>query len=523
MAAVAAAFVLIALAIYQPALRGTPASDDVLIFDNPYLRDTSVGALASWFDPRSLANVSIANYAPVQALTHVLALHVFGDATLGHHLINVVLHGVVCALFAALLAAHALPPAVARAAGLLLLVHPASVEAVAWISQTKTPLSLAFALAALLALPRRPALATALFAAGLLAKAQVAFVVPTAWTLAWAKSSRRDLAVGLLWLALGVGFAAVELPVFRGSGEYEVPALAADRGRHLLYVLAIAGRYVAMAVSLGLSTFHEPELPESLADGWVLLGLTACVGSIARAAIVLARRRVEGAYWVWLAATFAPISQVFPFLHGLADRYLYFMLPALLGAGALAAFGGASSPERRARLARGMVAAALALSAVLGWGSHERARVWRHEEAVMVDAALHYPDGIYANLLRSRQAAADGDVSRSVAALRAAHARGWNWSPILMAHPAWAGVLHHPEFRALLAELGAGLERELEGRLVLTQAEWMTLAQSRIWQQDLDGARDALRRALEQGGPLDASVRKGIEELERSRASQGGR
>jgi hypothetical protein len=51
----------------------------------------------------------------------------------------------------------------------------------------------------------------------------------------------------------------------------------------------------------------------------------------------------------------------------------------------------------------------------------------------------------------------------------------------------------------------------------------MTLAQSRIWQQDLDGARDALRRALEQGGPLDASVRKGIEELERSRASQGGR
>ena len=74
------------------------------------------------------------------------------------------------ALLVPLLRRSGLPAVTALVGGAFFLLHPANVEAAAWISQVKSTASLSFALLALLALERRPALATACFAAALLAK-----------------------------------------------------------------------------------------------------------------------------------------------------------------------------------------------------------------------------------------------------------------------------------------------------------------------------------------------------------------
>ena len=83
----------------------------------------------------------------------------------------------------------------------------------------------------------------------------------------------------------------------------------------------------------------------------------------------LARRELEAAFWVAAAASFAPVSQVFPFLNPVADRYLYCILPGLIGGAlcwgreralrrapraALAARGARRRGGRRGALARGL-------------------------------------------------------------------------------------------------------------------------------------------------------------------------
>ena len=64
-----------------------------------------------------------------------------------------------CVLLIALLIATRVPRVATLLAGLLFAVHPANVEAVAWISQLETDAALAFALGAVLSQRRHPALA----------------------------------------------------------------------------------------------------------------------------------------------------------------------------------------------------------------------------------------------------------------------------------------------------------------------------------------------------------------------------
>ena len=75
--------------------------------------------------------------------------------------------------------------AVCAGLGALFLLHPANVEASAWISQTKTTLALALSLGALLLFPSRPGLSLVTFTLGLLTKASAAFALPMAAVFVW--------------------------------------------------------------------------------------------------------------------------------------------------------------------------------------------------------------------------------------------------------------------------------------------------------------------------------------------------
>jgi hypothetical protein len=510
-------FLAAAFAVHAPALRGTFLSDDFgYIVTNPWIQTPSLANLKAILDPWGDPAAYTINYAPVHLLLHSLQWTLFGADTLGYHVTNVALHAATSLLLGVLLLRTGLPRSFALFGAALFLLHPANVEAVAWIFQLKTIVALLLALAALLALPTRPGTASVLFALALLAKAQASFAIPVAAALAWTQPAGAPRRWGwiALWTLLFGLYALPEFAGFQRYGELGQP-LHEDAGVRLRSIVAFGARYLVMAATgFGVSAFHEPPLALSPLDPWWLLGLAAGAALAARTISCLARRRVEGAFWLWAAAAWAPVSQLFPFLYPMGDRYLYFILPGLLG-GALFWAAGAARRLRDPAPALRVAAAAAALALLVGFGlaSHARARVWRSEASLAADAAVHYPHGISASLIRARDAARQRDVAGSVAALRAAAARGYDGFLALGSDPSYAPLRAEPEFQAVVAELAARwLDRNLLNRDP-TQADLRMRGLAHLARGDLEAAAAALEAALVAGGPHDAAVREDLRRL----------
>jgi hypothetical protein len=510
-------FTALVLLVYRPALQGPFISDDVgYIGANPYTASLSLENVVTILDPRGDARMFTANYAPVHLLLHALERQIFADAVLGYHLVNVFVHAANATLLAALLAGSGLPLGWALAGAVLFAVHPANVEAVAWISQLKTSGALALSLGALLAWPRRAGLATGLFALALLTKASAAFALPMAAALTWARGGDRRQWLWLgAWAALLVLYAIPQTAAIGTAGGARVPAFA-DPAVHARTVVAVGARYLLMAVtSLGVSAFQEPAPARSWLDPWWLAGLV-CGGLLAwRALACLRRRELEAAWWIAAAASFVPISQIFPFPIPVADRYLYFILPGLLG-GALLALRARPLPLAAARV---LAASAVGLCLLFAFHASARARLWRSEQFLYLDAARHYPDGATAHYLRARRAARAGDLATVVAGLRSAAERGLDTYEAVLADPAFASVRGEPEFLAAVREMAGrwlAAARQWEDP---TQAQLRAVARAHLVRDEIDEAEAALERALAAGGPQQERVRR---ELAALRQRKGG-
>lgn len=517
-----AVFAALATAIYARALHGPFVSDDFgYLVTHPYTEPLSWANVVAMFDPWGPAKLYTANYAPLHLLFTALERHMFADAMLGYHLVNVGVHAANAALLVALLRRAGVPGVAAVLGGGFFLVHPANVEAVAWMSQLKTSASLAFALGAWLAVERRPALATGLFAASLLTKASGLFLLPTAAAWLWVRGAppRRLAWVGG-WTVLAALYAVPQFASFQHLGQVDVAAFA-DPAVHVRTVFATAMRYLVMAAtSAGVSAFQEPPPATSWLDPWWLGGAAACAVLGARTVAGLRARppRVEAVFWIAAAAAFAPVSQVFPFLNPVADRYLYTALPGLVGGALLAGaslWRAAPAPLRPSRAGVAAALAACAALGLLGLRSAGRARLWNHETLLLLDAARHYPDGGTAHFLEARAAAGRGDVDAAVAALRVAAERGVDRFQALRSDPGLAPIRDAPAFRAFLAELAGRYIELAHRRGATTQAELRMLALAHLERGEDDQAARALERALEAGGPLDAVVREELAEVRR--------
>jgi hypothetical protein len=506
----------LALAVYAPSFNGPFLSDDLFyVAHNPYVHDLDAANVLAMFSPRSRATAFVHNYAPLHLLLHGLEWQFFGATTTGFHVVNVLLHALASVLLGAVFVRAGLPRSVSAGAALLFLLHPANVESVAWISQAKSPLSFALVMGALLAHPRRPALGALLFGLSLLAKPTAAFALPVAGLLDWTREGRVRWRWLVLWGVLLAGYFVAEYWVHQLNAAKPIDA---DWTVRLRTSAAIAARYVWMSMtSLGVSAFHEPEPVRSWLDPLWLAGAALGCAVAVRCFVALRRKSPEVAFWVWAIAAYLPISQLFPFLHPMADRYLYFILPGLMGGAYFAARDIAANVPSRVASQPSLLRAAMAVAVVLGivFGAHafHRASLWGSPERLFADSAAHYPNGRIAQVALARRAAMAGDPDTAIAALRRAWQRGFDRFEQLQIDPLLASLRQDPRYLALIYEMAEAWIDRISARTDPTQSELRSLAYAHVVRGERDAAIDALERARVAGGPMDDEIRDALSQL----------
>jgi len=529
-------FVALAFPLYAPALGGPLHGDDYMYLTQPALQELTAENVVEILDPGGAPARQTVNYAPVHLLAHLLENALLGgyQDVRALRAVNVVLHALNAALLVALLSAWGVGLGLGIAAGLLFLVHPANVEAVAWVMELKTLLSFAFGIGALLLYTHRPGLATVAFVLGLLSKPTAAAILPAALVLEWVGGSeragrRRRLAWLGVWTTALLAYAIVFQDLFEHSRAYIVRDLGGlDR---LRLALALPARYAVLALTgRGASVSHEPQPPGSWSDPWLLGGLATLGISLALAGLAL-RRRPSALPWLALAAAaYVPVSQIVQFRYPMADRYLYFVLTGLVGAAAVAATPWVSDALTRWRGGGGRrplaplglaLVGVLSLSVVLGAEAYQRARVWRSLTSIAMDAALNYPNGTQAALLAGIAAINRGDLAGAMAALEAARERGYVEVNNLLQDPNWAALRGHPRFAALAQDMARWWIERLGEREDLTQLELAELGRMYQIVGDLERAEVTFERALATEGSADpAALRGALREVRRMREAE---
>lgn len=477
--------------------------------------------MISILDPTSVLAVIVENYAPVHILLHALEWQVFGPNVTGYHVVNVLLHALASVLLVLLFRRTGIPGPAAAIGGAVFLLHPGNVEAVAWINQLKTSSAMVLCLSALLLHPRRPGSGALLFALALMAKPTAAVALFFAVALGWARprpESEADWRWPWLggWAAILVLFAIAEFFAF-GQTAGQAPTLYEDAGDRIRGIFAVAMRYLVMAsTSYGLSAFHEPDAAGWL-DPWWLASLPALAALGWRALAALRDRQPEGAWWIFAVVSFVPICGLIPLPFPVADRYLYFILPGLIGGVSLAGRGWISrfaSPHSDA-LRRGLGIAAGVLLVAFAARSFDRATIWRAPDLVMADAMKHYPEGVAAKTQLATRAAQAGDADTAVELLEAAHRRGYNRLDHLLMQ-GYAPIRDEPAFVRLKKRWAREWIERLSRSTSPSQHELQLIAQAQLVLEDLPAARDTILRAIERGGPITEQLNEDLANVERA-------
>src|SRR5271166_4273163 len=322
------------LACYWPALNGEQVWDDDAHVTRPELRSPA-GLWRIWSDVRATQQ-----YYPLLHSAFWVEHRLWGDATLGYHLANVLLHATAACLVVLVLRRLKVPGA--ELAGLIFAVHPVCVESVAWISEQKNTLSLVFYLLAALTYLRFDAdreqpkaarayfLASLLFVLALLTKTVTATLPAAILVILWWKRgrlTRRDFIPLVPWfvLAAASGFftAFVERRIVGAEGAgFELT---------LVERCLLAGRvvwfYLGKLLWPSNLAFVYPRWDVgSAAAGWSGF-LAAAV--LVTAALWLLRRRSRGplAAWLFFVGSLFPalgFFNVFPFIYSyVADHFQY--------------------------------------------------------------------------------------------------------------------------------------------------------------------------------------------------------
>ncbi|MEO6594496.1 MAG: tetratricopeptide repeat protein, partial [Planctomycetota bacterium] len=373
--------------------------DDDYVTQNPVLL-TLGGFWSIWLEPHALPQ-----YYPLVHTTFWLEYRLWGDAPLGYHIVNVLLHITSAALLWQLLQKLAIPGALFAA--LWFTAHPVHVESVAWITERKNVLSLVcYLLAARHWLrwyesgPRRDWwFATAWFLAALLSKTVTASLPAALCVVVWwlhGKVTRRALRGVSMWLLLGGAFAWLTIHLEATHvGAANTPWQLAGGER-----LLVAGRAVWFYLGSLLwpfgTCFNYPrwQLDTTSMIQWI--GFVAAV-LVTVLAVALHRRmgRGLGATLLLFGGTLVPalgFFDVFPFRYSfVADHFQYHasiaMLVAMSAAGTTAA-ARFCKPAVAKVLAASMVALASVVAHRYVHTYRDLDTLWRHTLACNGESTL---------------------------------------------------------------------------------------------------------------------------------------
>jgi protein O-mannosyl-transferase len=250
------AVIIIAVAwVYSPVFHGAWLwDDDWYILNQPMVGDLA-GLWKTWFQPGSWIE-----YYPLEETLLWIEWHLFGRDTLGYHLVTIALHAGNALLVWRLLAKLGLGKA--WLGGLIFAVHPAAVDSVAWIAETKNTMSTLPCLLAMAAWvdyenrrkPQDYALALLFFVLAMLCKIAVTPLPVVLLLYAWWKRREigwRDVGAAAPFFAVALILAKISL----ASGDIYLQRIPSNAGE-TMPELGLASRLVLAGESLGVYFTH---------------------------------------------------------------------------------------------------------------------------------------------------------------------------------------------------------------------------------------------------------------------------
>jgi len=362
--------------VYFPALHGGFLWDDNAHVTRPDLRSLH-GLWRIWFDLGATQQ-----YYPLLHSAFWFEHKLWGDAVVGYHLVNILLHATAACLLLVILRRLKIPGALLAAA--VFALHPVYVESVAWITEQKNTLSALFYFGAALAYlrfdkERRTSLyvtALGLFVLGLLTKTVVATLPGALLVVFWWQRGRlwwrRDLAPLIPWFALGASAGLLTAWVERKL----IGAEGAAFDFTLLQRSLLAGRviwfYLVKIFWPANLLFIYPRWEIDPAVWWQYLFSLGAIALLC--ALWLIRRRARGplAGLLFFVGSLFPVLgllNVYPFIFSfVADHFQYLAsLGIIVVVSAAIAALLARLPVRARLAAQALCVAVLAALAVLTW------------------------------------------------------------------------------------------------------------------------------------------------------------
>jgi tetratricopeptide (TPR) repeat protein len=317
--------------VYQPVWHGKPIWDDDAHLTPPGLR-SSQGLARIWIEPGATQQ-----YYPLVHSIFWVEYKLWGETTLGYHLINILLHAFSALLLWKILRRLQVPGAYLAAA--MFALHPVCVESVAWISEIKNTLSGAFYLGAALAYLRFDQtrswkfyfVTLGLFLLGLMSKTTIATLPAALLVVFWWQRGRlswkQDVLPLIPFFVVGIGAG-----LFTAWVEWKfVGASGSGYNFSIIDRLLIAGRaiwfYLGKLVWPVDLTFIYPRWHVSQTVWWqYLFPITALLLSVGLW-LLSRRNRAPLAAWLFFVGTLFPalgFFNVYPFCYSfVADHFQY--------------------------------------------------------------------------------------------------------------------------------------------------------------------------------------------------------
>ena len=366
----------VALGVYWPALRCGFIWNDSDYVTAPALQSLR-GLGQIWFKLGATQQ-----YYPLLHSAFWLEHRLWGEAPLGYHLVNVLLHAGSASLIGLILRRLAVPGA--WLAALIFVVHPVCAESVVWVSEEKNTLSTVFYLLAVWSYlnfdDRRRggdyALGLACFACALLSKTVAATLPGALLVLFWWRRGRldwrRDVAPLIPWFALGAAsglFSAWIERTYIGASGSDFALGAAER-------FLVAGRIIWFYLGkllwpVGINFIYPRWHVSASVPGQYLYPIAAIAATVGLWRL-RRRSRAPLAGWLFFVGSLFPtlgFLNVFAFIFSyVADHWQYLASIGIFTLAAAAATGAlhrTSGPIRGAL--QGAIVAALGLCGAMTW------------------------------------------------------------------------------------------------------------------------------------------------------------